>query len=141
MFVCLVDSLDRKSEGDLVFSRKSSLLPGSKASPSNLIQKIFLKTYLNKKNIVLLNYLMLKIIWNFQYLEEEEIIHHGVHATKMGTEDVHLHIQSEHGTGGNWCAKMLFFSLLAILFGLVGLIILENRGLSDRKLFVFLPIL
>ncbi|XP_054741160.1 protein starmaker isoform X2 [Anastrepha obliqua] len=56
---------------------------------------------------------------------------HGVHITKMGNDDVHLHIQHEHGTGGHWCAKIFFFSLLAILFGLVALIILENRGISD----------
>ncbi|XP_017476483.1 PREDICTED: uncharacterized protein LOC108366554 isoform X2 [Rhagoletis zephyria] len=56
---------------------------------------------------------------------------HGVHITKMGNEDVHLHVQHDHGTGGHWCAKIFFFSLLAILFGLVGLIILENRGISD----------
>ncbi|XP_020717661.1 aspartyl/asparaginyl beta-hydroxylase isoform X2 [Ceratitis capitata] len=56
---------------------------------------------------------------------------HGVHITKMGSEDVHFHVQHEHGTGGHWCAKIFFFSLLAILFGLVGLIILENRGISD----------
>ncbi|XP_053963589.1 aspartyl/asparaginyl beta-hydroxylase isoform X2 [Anastrepha ludens] len=56
---------------------------------------------------------------------------HGVHITKMGNDDVHLHVQHEHGTGGHWCAKIFFFSLLAILFGLVALIILENRGISD----------
>lgn len=58
---------------------------------------------------------------------------HGVHITKMGSEDVHFHVQHEHGTGGHWCAKIFFFSLLAILFGLVGLIILEHRGISDCK--------
>ncbi|XP_055374605.1 aspartyl/asparaginyl beta-hydroxylase isoform X2 [Condylostylus longicornis] len=63
--------------------------------------------------------------------EEDEGIHHGVHATKMGTDDVHLHVQSDHGTGGHWCAKIFFFSLLAILVGLIGLIIMENRGLAD----------
>ncbi|XP_034652936.1 aspartyl/asparaginyl beta-hydroxylase isoform X5 [Drosophila subobscura] len=56
---------------------------------------------------------------------------HGVHITKMGNDDVHLHVHHEHGTGGNWCAKIIFFSLMAVLLGLVGLIILENRGLED----------
>lgn len=56
----------------------------------------------------------------------------GVHATKMGPEDIQFHVHSDHGTGGHWCAKIVFFSLLAVLAGLVGLIILENRGLSDR---------
>ncbi|XP_054089651.1 uncharacterized protein LOC105209240 isoform X2 [Zeugodacus cucurbitae] len=81
------DGLDRKSEGELSFSRHSSF--------------------------------------------EDDESSHGVHITKMGTEDVHFHVQHEHGTGGHWCAKIFFFSLLAILFGLVGLIILENRGISD----------
>ncbi|XP_055688759.1 aspartyl/asparaginyl beta-hydroxylase isoform X2 [Lutzomyia longipalpis] len=49
----------------------------------------------------------------------------------MGPDDVQLHVHKDHGTGGHWCAKIVFFSLLAILAGLVGLIILENRGLSD----------
>ncbi|XP_055916315.1 aspartyl/asparaginyl beta-hydroxylase isoform X3 [Eupeodes corollae] len=57
--------------------------------------------------------------------------HQGVHGSKMGNEDVHLHVQGEHETGGHWCAKLFFFSLLAILLGLIGLIILENRGLAD----------
>ncbi|SPP73957.1 blast:Aspartyl/asparaginyl beta-hydroxylase [Drosophila guanche] len=56
---------------------------------------------------------------------------HGVHITKMGNDDVHLHVHHDHGTGGNWCAKIIFFSLMAVLLGLVGLIILENRGLED----------
>ncbi|XP_039953058.1 aspartyl/asparaginyl beta-hydroxylase isoform X2 [Bactrocera tryoni] len=63
--------------------------------------------------------------------KREDESSHGVHITKMGSEDVHFHVQHEHGTGGHWCAKIFFFSLLAILFGLVGLIILENRGISD----------
>lgn len=58
---------------------------------------------------------------------------HGVHITKMGSDDVHLHVHEEHGTGGHWCAKIIFFSLMAVLLGLVCLIILENRGISDGK--------
>ncbi|XP_053963588.1 aspartyl/asparaginyl beta-hydroxylase isoform X1 [Anastrepha ludens] len=81
------DAFDRKSEGELSFSRHSSF--------------------------------------------EDDESSHGVHITKMGNDDVHLHVQHEHGTGGHWCAKIFFFSLLAILFGLVALIILENRGISD----------
>ncbi|KAH8400775.1 hypothetical protein KR009_000935 [Drosophila setifemur] len=56
---------------------------------------------------------------------------HGVHITKMGNDDVHLHVHHEHGTGGHWCAKVIFFALMAVLLGLVGLIIMENRGLED----------
>ncbi|XP_037940827.1 midasin isoform X2 [Teleopsis dalmanni] len=63
--------------------------------------------------------------------QDEDESSHGVHITKMGTDDVHLHVHHDHGTGGHWCAKVLFFSLLAILLGIISLIILENRGLSD----------
>lgn len=66
------------------------------------------------------------------YTEDDESSH-GVHITKMGTDDVHLHVQEEHGTGGHWCARVIFFALMAILLSLVGLIILENRGLSNSK--------
>ncbi|KAH8261008.1 hypothetical protein KR044_002121 [Drosophila immigrans] len=63
--------------------------------------------------------------------EDDDSSSHGVHITKMGNDDVHLHVQHQHGTGGHWCAKIIFFSLMAVLLGLVGLIILENRGLED----------
>ncbi|KPU76970.1 uncharacterized protein Dana_GF11291, isoform C [Drosophila ananassae] len=56
---------------------------------------------------------------------------HGVHITKMGNDDVHLHVHHDHGTGGHWCAKIIFFSLMAALLGVVALIIMENRGLED----------
>ncbi|XP_049541652.1 midasin-like isoform X3 [Anopheles darlingi] len=45
--------------------------------------------------------------------------------------DIQMHIHSDHGTGGNWCAKVVFFILLAGLGALVGLIIMENKGLSN----------
>lgn len=51
----------------------------------------------------------------------------------MGPEDIQLHVHTDHETGGHWCAKVFFFSLLAILLGLIGLILLENRGLADCK--------
>ncbi|KAH8370629.1 hypothetical protein KR093_004381 [Drosophila rubida] len=63
--------------------------------------------------------------------DDDDSSSHGVHITKMGNDDVHLHVQHQHGTGGHWCAKIIFFSLMAVLLGLVGLIILENRGLED----------
>ncbi|KAI8128539.1 Aspartyl/asparaginyl beta-hydroxylase [Lucilia cuprina] len=56
---------------------------------------------------------------------------HGVHITKMGSDDMHLHIHEEHGTGGNWCAKTIFFSLMLLLLSVVCIIIMENRGISD----------
>lgn len=49
----------------------------------------------------------------------------------MGQDDLQMHVHKDHGTGGHWCAKIVFFLLLAILAGLVGLIIMENRGQSD----------
>lgn len=51
----------------------------------------------------------------------------------FGEGDVFMHSQHDHGTGGHWCAKIIFFTLLAVLITLIGLIILENRGLSDCK--------
>lgn len=67
--------------------------------------------------------------------DDEETRPTGVHASKMGTDDIQLHVHSDHETGGHWCAKIFFFSLLAILLGLIGLILLENRGLADCKYF------
>ncbi|XP_023301830.2 aspartyl/asparaginyl beta-hydroxylase isoform X1 [Lucilia cuprina] len=82
------ESLDvRRSEGELIFSRKSSL--------------------------------------------QDDEASHGVHITKMGSDDMHLHIHEEHGTGGNWCAKTIFFSLMLLLLSVVCIIIMENRGISD----------
>lgn len=52
-------------------------------------------------------------------------------AATLGDGDVFMHSYHEHGTGGHWCAKIIFFSLLAVLIALIGLIILENRGLSE----------
>lgn len=56
-------------------------------------------------------------------------------AATLGDGDVFMHSYHEHGTGGHWCAKIIFFSLLAVLITLIGLIILENRGLSECKYF------
>ncbi|KOB73833.1 Sodium/hydrogen exchanger, partial [Operophtera brumata] len=54
-------------------------------------------------------------------------------AAAFGEGDVFMHSHSEHGTGGHWCAKVIFFSLLAVLITLIGLIILENRGLTELE--------
>ncbi|KAL4716057.1 hypothetical protein ACJJTC_002822 [Scirpophaga incertulas] len=54
-------------------------------------------------------------------------------AAVFGEGDVFIHSQHDHGTGGHWCAKIIFFSLLAVLITLIGLIILENRGLSELE--------
>lgn len=45
-----------------------------------------------------------------------------------------MHIQDhDHDHGVGWCAKIVFFTLMAILAGLVVLIVIENRGGSDRE--------
>ncbi|XP_061708656.1 aspartyl/asparaginyl beta-hydroxylase isoform X2 [Cydia pomonella] len=54
-------------------------------------------------------------------------------AAALGEGDVFMHSHHDHGTGGHWCAKIIFFSLLFVLIGLIGLIILENRGLSELE--------
>lgn len=54
-------------------------------------------------------------------------------AAVFGEGDVFMHSQHDHGTGGHWCAKIIFFSLLAVLITLIGLIILENRGLTELE--------
>ncbi|XP_055603716.1 dentin sialophosphoprotein isoform X2 [Uranotaenia lowii] len=45
--------------------------------------------------------------------------------------DIQMHVHDDHGTGGHWCAKIVFFILLAGLGALIGLIIMENQGASD----------
>uniref|UniRef100_A0A182YJ93 Aspartyl/asparaginy/proline hydroxylase domain-containing protein n=1 Tax=Anopheles stephensi TaxID=30069 RepID=A0A182YJ93_ANOST len=45
--------------------------------------------------------------------------------------DIQMHIHSDHGTGGHWCAKVVFFILLAGLGALIGLILMESQGVSN----------
>lgn len=45
--------------------------------------------------------------------------------------DIQMHIDQESETGGHWCAKIVFFALLSILIGLIVLIIVENRGMTE----------
>ncbi|XP_013176271.1 PREDICTED: aspartyl/asparaginyl beta-hydroxylase isoform X4 [Papilio xuthus] len=54
-------------------------------------------------------------------------------AAVFGEGDVLMHSHHEHGTGGHWCAKIIFFSLLSVLVTLIVLIILENRGLTELE--------
>ncbi|XP_013135168.1 PREDICTED: aspartyl/asparaginyl beta-hydroxylase isoform X2 [Papilio polytes] len=54
-------------------------------------------------------------------------------AAVFGDGDVLMHSHHEHGTGGHWCAKIIFFSLLSVLVTLIVLIILENRGLTELE--------
>ncbi|XP_046607580.1 uncharacterized protein LOC124298935 [Neodiprion virginianus] len=46
-------------------------------------------------------------------------------------ENLTIHVHKEGGTGGHWCARIIFFSLLAILVGLIGVILIEHRGAAD----------
>lgn len=70
------------------------------------------------------------------FLDETPAI--GVDTAKINESEkknVQMHIQDhDHGDHGvGWCAKIVFFTLMAILAGLVVLIVLENRGGSDRE--------
>ncbi|XP_072743369.1 uncharacterized protein [Anoplolepis gracilipes] len=51
--------------------------------------------------------------------------------TDTSTENVTIHIYKESSTGGHWCARIIFFILLAVLVGLIGIIIFEHRGTTD----------
>jgi hypothetical protein len=49
------------------------------------------------------------------------------------SSDETIHIHKDMGTGGNICAKVVFFLLLGALAVMVGLILTEYRGSSDGK--------
>jgi hypothetical protein len=49
------------------------------------------------------------------------------------SSDETIHIHKDTGTGGNICAKVVFFLLLGALAVMVGLILTEYRGSSDGK--------
>jgi len=53
--------------------------------------------------------------------------------TDTSAENVTIHIYKESSTGGHWCARIIFFILLAVLAGLIGIIIFEHRGTTDGK--------
>ncbi|CAG9769531.1 unnamed protein product [Ceutorhynchus assimilis] len=48
-------------------------------------------------------------------------------------EDLNIHIYKDGATGGNICAKIVFFFLLSALAVLIGLIIKENEGLNELE--------
>lgn len=50
------------------------------------------------------------------------------------SDDVNIHVHKEDGTGGGICAKIVFFLLFSALAVLIGLIITEHRGSTDRML-------
>lgn len=49
------------------------------------------------------------------------------------SSDETIHVHKDTGTGGNICAKVVFFLLLGALAVMVGLILTEYRGSSDGK--------
>ncbi|XP_049295812.1 uncharacterized protein LOC125770365 [Anopheles funestus] len=73
--------------------------------------------------------------------DEDTVKETTVHAPKQSSAgaaqaakepgDIQMHIHSDHGTGGHWCAKIVFFVLLAGLGALIGLILMESQGVSN----------
>lgn len=51
----------------------------------------------------------------------------------VASADEQIHVYKESRLGGNICAKIIFFLLLATLAVMVGLIITEHRGSSEGK--------
>ncbi|KAL1493466.1 hypothetical protein ABEB36_011513 [Hypothenemus hampei] len=49
------------------------------------------------------------------------------------SEDQNIHVHKDGGTGGNICAKIVFFFLFSALIVLIGLIIKENQGLNELE--------
>ncbi|XP_017763453.1 PREDICTED: myb-like protein X [Eufriesea mexicana] len=47
------------------------------------------------------------------------------------TDNVTIHIYKESSTGGHWCARIIFFVVLTMLVGLIGVVIIEHRGTTD----------
>lgn len=47
------------------------------------------------------------------------------------TDNVTIHIYKESTTGGHWCARIIFFVILTMLVGLIGIVIFEHRGTTD----------
>lgn len=65
-------------------------------------------------------------------IAEEAVSHQHHSATPLG-DDQNIHVHKERSTGGGICAKFVFFVLLGALAVIIGLIITEHRGLTDRK--------
>ncbi|KAK0163576.1 hypothetical protein PV327_007244 [Microctonus hyperodae] len=54
-----------------------------------------------------------------------------VNPLEQSMENVTIHVHKEEGTGGHWCARIIFFALFTVLIGLIGVIIFEYRGTTD----------
>lgn len=70
---------------------------------------------------------------NIDCLDEPTI---GVDTAKISESEkknVQMHLAEDHDHGVGLCAKIVFLTLMGILASLVALILLENRGGSDRK--------
>lgn len=80
--------------------------------------------------------MLIQILFNLLHLDDEDT---GtppptlINPTDTSAENVIIHIYKENSTGGHWCARIIFFILLAVLTGLIGIIILEHRGITDGK--------
>lgn len=42
-----------------------------------------------------------------------------------------MHSHKDVGTGGNMCTKIIFYTLLGTLLVMIGIILLDQRGLTD----------
>lgn len=94
----------------------------------------------NTKKVLIMVFCLLRFVYVSD--DEDTVKETTVHAPKQPSAgaaqaakepgDVQMHIQSDHGTGGHWCAKVVFFILLAGLGALIGLIIMENQGVSNE---------
>lgn len=67
------------------------------------------------------------------YGSEEPLYHNVASLHVPPNDDQNIHVHKERTTGGGFCAKFVFFILLSALAVLIGLIITEHRGLTDRK--------
>uniref|UniRef100_A0A336M2W2 CSON011023 protein n=1 Tax=Culicoides sonorensis TaxID=179676 RepID=A0A336M2W2_CULSO len=63
--------------------------------------------------------------------DDEPILIREKRSSSEHSPDMEMHIEKESETGGHWCAKIVFFALLSILIGLIALIIIENRGMTE----------
>lgn len=59
-------------------------------------------------------------------------------STNEHLESVMIHVHKETGAEGHWCARIVFFALLAALISIASLIIFEHRNTADgMKMFFF----
>ncbi|CAK9832893.1 hypothetical protein ANTRET_LOCUS9656 [Anthophora retusa] len=51
--------------------------------------------------------------------------------TENLSDNITIHVSKETGSGEHWCARIIFFVLLALLVGAIGIVIFEHRGTTD----------